>query len=217
MPPPEDRAELLRKDLRTVGVTRAELHIERDPLQRAIVFHDLRDTGLTHMAVRGDSPVVVQWAGGHTDFKTTQGYIARGQVEARRIGAPLPPLPPELFSGSDRLDPPLDPDPIVLAKVPETVAFFATPMGIEGPTREPDSRKDSAPLADGPRGDWREVPRGGDASRTLATVASNDDLDAALVRAVLDGDRVAADEIARMLRARREASAGNVVALRRTS
>jgi integrase len=96
MPPPEDRAELLRKDLRTVGLTREALHIEHDPLQRAIVFHDLRDTGLTHMAVRGDSPILIQWAGGHTDFKTTQGYIARGQTERRRIGEPLPPLPPTL-------------------------------------------------------------------------------------------------------------------------
>ncbi len=74
------------------------------PLQRAIVFHDLRDTGLTHMAVRGDSPIAIQWAGGHTDFKTTQGYIARGQVEARRIGEPLPPLPPSA-PGAPRISP----------------------------------------------------------------------------------------------------------------
>jgi integrase len=97
MPPPEDRAELLRKDLRTVGVERDALFIEHDSSQRALVFHDLRDTGLTHMAVRGDSPILIQWAGGHTDFKTTQGYIARGQAERRRIGEPLPPLPPSLF------------------------------------------------------------------------------------------------------------------------
>jgi integrase len=101
MPPPEDRAELLRKDLRLVGVTREALHIERDPSRRAIVFHDLRDTGLTHMAVRGDSPILIQWAGGHTDFKTTQGYIERGQTERRRIGDPLPPLPSDLFEASD--------------------------------------------------------------------------------------------------------------------
>ena len=97
MPPPEDRAELLRKDLRTVGVNREALHIERDPLRRAIVLHDLRDTGLTMMAVRGDSPIAIEWAAGHTDMKTTSGYIDRGRVEARRIGAPLSPLPPELL------------------------------------------------------------------------------------------------------------------------
>jgi hypothetical protein len=42
------------------------------------------------MAERGDSPIVIQWAGGHTDFKTTQGYIDRGRVERHRIGRPLP-------------------------------------------------------------------------------------------------------------------------------
>jgi hypothetical protein len=81
----------------TVGVTREALHVEGSPLERAITLHDLRDTGLTHMALRGDSPILIQWAGGHTDFKTTQGYIDRGRVEARRIGPPLPPLPPGLF------------------------------------------------------------------------------------------------------------------------
>jgi len=131
MPPPEDRAELLRKDLRTVGVTREALHIERDPRQRAIVFHDLRDTGLTHMAVRGDTPIAIQWAGGHTDFKTTQGYIARGQVEARRIGAPLPPLPPGLFEASQGLDLSLDSDPNPSPKPWENKALLVTPTGLE--------------------------------------------------------------------------------------
>jgi integrase len=96
MPPPEDRAELLRADLLVANVKRDALHIEHDPGVRAIVFHDLRDTGLVHMAVRGDSPILIQWAGGHTDYKTTQGYVSRGQTERQRIGTPLPPLPPDL-------------------------------------------------------------------------------------------------------------------------
>jgi hypothetical protein len=65
---------------------------------RTATGHCLRDSGLTHMAVRGDSPIVIQWRGGHTDFKTTRGYLERGRVEARRIGPPLPPLPPELLA-----------------------------------------------------------------------------------------------------------------------
>lgn len=136
MPPPEDRAELLRRDLRTVGVNREALHIERDPLRRAIVLHDLRDTGLTHMAVRGDSPIVIQWAGGHTDMKTTSGYIDRGRVEARRIGAPLPPLPPELLpegpiegeTGSAGF---CDPSETPEANYASHPRILATPMGIE--------------------------------------------------------------------------------------
>jgi len=109
MPPPEDRAELLRKDLLTVGVARKALH-ESDELQRAIVFHDLRDTGLVHMAVRGDAPLIIQWTGGHTDLQTTQGYIDRGRVERQRIGEPLPALPLELLPEPPTgLDPGLDP------------------------------------------------------------------------------------------------------------
>jgi len=121
MAPPEDRAELLRKDLKTVGVTREALFVEHDSLQRAIVFHDLRDTGLTNMAVRGDSPILIQWAGGHTDFKTTQGYIARGQTERRRIGEPLPPLPPELATNR--------PGRFRWLQVPEKIGCFCDPNG----------------------------------------------------------------------------------------
>ncbi len=135
MPPPEDRAELLRKDLRTVGVTREALHVERDPLRRPMGFHELRDTGLTHMAVRGDSPIAIQWAGGHTDFKTTQGYIDRGRVEARRIGEPLPPLPPEVLSPTSDGPSGIAPkSPRTISKPPihaKTSTKLATPMGIE--------------------------------------------------------------------------------------
>jgi len=94
-------------------------------------------------------------------------------------------------------------------------------MGIEGPASEPDSRKDSAPLADGPRDDGHgrargqsPTPRG---SVTVGAVASNDEIGAALARAVLDGRDAVADELTRALRARREASAGNVVRLRGAS
>lgn len=128
MPPPEDRPELLRRDLVHVGVTRKALHIEGDPMRRGIVFHDLRDTGLTHMAVRGNTPIEIQWAGGHTDFKTTQGYIDRGRVEARRIGEPLPPLPPEVLPGIAPESPRGDSK---VTKKPKTSRFVATPPGIE--------------------------------------------------------------------------------------
>jgi integrase len=131
VPPSEDYAELLRKDLWTVGVRRDALHTE-DATRTKLWGHHLRDTGLTHMAVRGDAPIAIQWRAGHTDFKTTQGYIDRGRVEARRIGRPLPPLPPEVLSEGPggfatsfatlRNLPP---------NVTETIGHFATPTGIE--------------------------------------------------------------------------------------
>ncbi len=135
MPPPEDRAELLRKDLLTVGVTREALHVQGDPLRRPMGFHELRDTGLTMMALRGDDPVRIQWAGGHTDWKMTQGYIDRGRVEARRIGEPLPPLPPEVLpptSDGPSGIAPKSPRAIRTSPIPyKKRSNVATPMGIE--------------------------------------------------------------------------------------
>ncbi len=52
VPPIEDCAELLRQDLWTVGVRRPELH-HGDATRTPMTFHCLRDTCLTHMAVRG--------------------------------------------------------------------------------------------------------------------------------------------------------------------
>ncbi|HEY6464286.1 MAG TPA: site-specific integrase, partial [Polyangiaceae bacterium] len=124
MPPPEDRAELLRKDLWTVGARRPALH-ESNELERAIVFHDLRDSGLVHMAVRGDSPIVIQWTAGHSDFQQTQGYIDRGRVERQRIGEPLPPLPLNLWPDPPPtgLDPRLDLDEPSSENPLDSVAF----------------------------------------------------------------------------------------------
>lgn len=92
-PPDEQRAVLLRADLKSAGVTRAALHGDGDPAHLPIWFHHLRDTGLTWMAVRGDDPLRIQWRGGHTDFKTTQGYIAQGKNLAGGFGVPFPALP----------------------------------------------------------------------------------------------------------------------------
>ena len=97
MPPHEDRAELLRKDLTRAGVTRADLFIEDDPQRDWIKLHNLRDTGLTWMAVRGDDPLRIQWRGGHTDFAMTQGYIAAGRNLGAGFGVPFPELPASLF------------------------------------------------------------------------------------------------------------------------
>lgn len=131
VPPAEDYAELLRRDLWTVGVRDERLHTS-DASRTRMTGHCLRDTGLTHMAVRGDSAVQIQWRAGHTDFKTTQGYLDRGAAEGPMIGAPLPPLPaglvPEDF-GSD-----FGSGQSHVAKRAESITFFATPTGIEGYT-----------------------------------------------------------------------------------
>jgi hypothetical protein len=92
-------------------------------------------------------------------------------------------------------------------------------MGIEGPTRERESSEDSAAMVEGPREHGHGRARGqmptAERSHTLAAVASNDEIEAAIVRAMLDGRGDVADVLTRTLRARREASAPNVVQLRR--
>jgi integrase len=93
LPPDEDRAELLRKDLRTTGVERAELFVEEDEMRERLKFHNLRDTCRTWMAKRGDEPLRIQWRGGHTDFAMTQKYIAAGKNLGARFGQPFAPLP----------------------------------------------------------------------------------------------------------------------------
>lgn len=40
-----------------------------------ITFHDLRATGITWMAVRGDDPLKIKQRAGHASLSTTEGYI----------------------------------------------------------------------------------------------------------------------------------------------
>jgi hypothetical protein len=93
LPPIEDCAELLRKDLWTVGVRAPRLHTS-DATRTATTFHCLRDTGLTHMAVRGDSPTVVQWRAAHTDYKQTQSYSTAGESKPAESVNPYRPFRP---------------------------------------------------------------------------------------------------------------------------
>lgn len=101
MPLDEERATQLRADLLAAGVLRRELHKDDDPQRLPMWFHHLRDTGLCWMAIRGDDPLRIQWRGGHTDFKTTQRYIAQGRMLADggafKATAPFPPLPPSMI------------------------------------------------------------------------------------------------------------------------
>lgn len=93
-------AEVLRDDLMTAGVTRAALHVKRPGALR-IRFHDLRATGITFMAIRGDSDHDVRERAGHSDFETTLLYIRRGHLASKTIGEPYAPLPAELIGDNE--------------------------------------------------------------------------------------------------------------------
>ncbi len=56
------------------GVTRTKLH-NSTPTRKAITVYDLRATGITGLAIRGDEPLRMMRRAGHRNFATTQGYI----------------------------------------------------------------------------------------------------------------------------------------------
>ena len=56
MPVEKHLAPMLRRDLEVAGVTRADLFAS-DATRKQLRFHDLRATGITWMAVRGDDPL----------------------------------------------------------------------------------------------------------------------------------------------------------------
>jgi integrase len=93
-------ARALREDLWRAGVRREALHVKRKGA-RMMRFHDLRATGITYMALRGDSDNHVRDRAGHTDFKTTLEYIRRGQhATGARMGDPFAALPAELLENA---------------------------------------------------------------------------------------------------------------------
>ncbi len=96
-------AALLRRDLRAAGVTRPDLFADTET-RRQMTFHDLRATGITWAAVRGDSPLEIQERAGHSTFTMTQAYIREASVHRRPgvvFGTVFPVLPSRLLEGSD--------------------------------------------------------------------------------------------------------------------
>lgn len=92
MPPRRELADQLRRYLGWAGIDRAELFAD-DETRAPLTFHDLRATGITWRAIRGDDALKIQRAVGHTSLATTQRYIREAEVIGRDIGAPFPSLP----------------------------------------------------------------------------------------------------------------------------
>lgn len=93
-------ADVLRDSLQAAGVTRPGLFAD-EVSTKPIGFHDLRATGLTWLAVRGDDPLRIQQRAGHTSFATTQIYIREAEVVGDGFGEVFPSLPVSLL-GTNR-------------------------------------------------------------------------------------------------------------------
>lgn len=83
MPPWHDLAKGLRLYVALAGLTHVELH-RKGPTRRWLPFHDLRATGVTWMAVRGDDPLKIRQRAGHQHLVTTERYIRL--AKAVRVG-----------------------------------------------------------------------------------------------------------------------------------
>jgi integrase len=86
----------LQRCLRIAKVKRSEL-FTNDATRKAITFHDLRATGITWCAVRGDDPLKIKQRAGHAGFGTTEGYIREAENLRDGFGDVFPALPESLF------------------------------------------------------------------------------------------------------------------------
>jgi integrase len=118
------QADGFRSQLRASGVQRAAL-FHKGPSVRPIRFHDLRATGITWRAVRGDTLLEIKRHAGHQRTETTERYIREADDLRGNFGAPFSPLPASLISpigsrfGSH------------FQKVPKTRRFFVGHEGLE--------------------------------------------------------------------------------------
>ncbi len=88
----------LKHYLGKAGVKRSEL-FAKDATRKAITFHDLRATGITWMAARGDDPLRIKQRAGYATFSTTEGYIREAENLGASFGQVFPALP-DLSRGS---------------------------------------------------------------------------------------------------------------------
>ncbi len=93
LPSDRDMARGFRRNLELAQVSRVELFTVEETSRR-IVFHDLRGTGITWHAIAGTEPLRIQQWAGHTDFATTQEYLATADAVGRNdFGEPFPEFP----------------------------------------------------------------------------------------------------------------------------
>jgi hypothetical protein len=84
----------------TCTVKSAKLFAQSDKSRQQITAYDLRATGITWRAVRGDDPLKIMSAAGHRSFATTQGYIREAEPLRDGFGDVFPTLPDRLLVGN---------------------------------------------------------------------------------------------------------------------
>lgn len=99
LPSERAMARNLRRWLWKAGVRRPALH-EGTETSQNLTWHDLRATGATWMAVRGDDAHKIMQRCGHKSFTTTMLYVREGEAIREGFGEPFPALPACLLGPS---------------------------------------------------------------------------------------------------------------------
>lgn len=99
LPSERDMARGLRRWLKRARVDRPELHTTTETT-KAMTWHDLRATGITWMAVRGDDPLKIKKRAGHERFETTERYVREAEAIRDGFGEVFPPLPSALVDAA---------------------------------------------------------------------------------------------------------------------
>src|SRR5262249_54366134 len=132
-------------DLSLAKVTRAALH-ERVRTRKRMTFHDLRATGITWAAIRGDDTLKIMARAGHETYGTMLLYVREAEIVREGFGQPFPPLPEALWGGLS--GPPKSPP--TAPKIPQKPRQKGVPKGIRTPVSGVKSRG-PGPLDDGDR------------------------------------------------------------------
>lgn len=201
----EPHAQLVRGDLQKAGCTREALFAD-DAMRAPFVFHNFRDTCLTHMAVRRDPPQDIQWRAGHTTPAMTERYIAEARHQAGPgFGHPFPALPEALTA------------PVAIGQGfgpgtqfrPGNTEKIATPTGIEDVSSASSFVSEERVISE-----ETAVADMGERSNCDATRHTESEvLLGALDAAARAGRFDVVAQLARQLEARQLATAGNVVVL----
>jgi integrase len=103
-------ASTLRAHMVLAGITRKDLFVS-DETRRQMRCHDLRATGITWMAVRGDSALLIMHRSAHKDYEVMLQYVREAEnLRDANFGQVFPELPVELGIPADEApEPPPNP------------------------------------------------------------------------------------------------------------
>jgi integrase len=223
LPSLRDMARGLRRWLLRAGVDRAQLH-QGSTVSKQLRWHDLRATGLTWYAVEGRPSGEIRDIAGHAQTSMTDRYMrAAGVLRGGRFGEVFPPLPGSLLGAHKA-----DGCPRIPVIADRFAVFaeskYAELCGADGTRRRADdaptvatveaqptaNQGESSPAAPGARGETHDVSHALQRPEPESFDVTSEELERAIVRAMLDGRGVVAEVLAMQLRAKQHASAGVV-------